>query len=126
VDVKGRRYPTGAEGRRRWVWECWSTNEDISGLERWEEAFGVGYSGVLAFVYQLLPEVALLPDTDDLWEWNGRRYLFRAVTVADYRRHMRVRSPKWDTVTLPRAAYRDLVRPFRHFVSSQLPVLSCQ
>jgi hypothetical protein len=117
VDVKGRRFPTGAEGRRRKVWECWSTSDDIRGLERWEEAFGPGYRGVLAFVYQLLPDVPLLSDTDDLWHWNGRRYLLRAITVADYRRHMRVRSPKWDTVTLPRAAYRELVQPFRHFVA---------
>jgi hypothetical protein len=31
-----------------------------------------------------------------------------------------VRSPKWRTVTIPRAAFRDLVRPFRHFLGGQL------
>ena len=50
-------------------------------------------------------------DTDDLWTWRGRRYLLRAVAAADYRRHMRVRSPKWGTVALPCAAFRELVRP---------------
>jgi hypothetical protein len=28
---------------------------------------------------------------------------------------MRVRSPKWGTVDLPGAAFRELVRPFHHF-----------
>src|SRR5438128_3807856 len=83
VDVKGRRFPTGGEGRRRHVWECWSTEEDVSGLERWETAFGPGYTGLFVFVYQLLPEITVAPDTDDLWNWHDNRYLFRAVTVAD-------------------------------------------
>src|SRR5947208_10904265 len=28
VDVKGRRFPTGSPPRQRWVWECWSTQDD--------------------------------------------------------------------------------------------------
>ena len=44
-----------------------------------------------------------------------KRYLLRAVPSADYRRFMRVRSPKWDTVTLPHAVFRSLVRPLHHF-----------
>src|SRR5881409_2025821 len=35
VDVKGRRYPGGKEGRWRRVWESWSDREDIDGLTRW-------------------------------------------------------------------------------------------
>lgn len=124
VDVKGRRYPTGAEGRRRRVWECWSTLDDVNGLGRWENAFGPGYLGLLVFVYQLLPDVPVAPDTEDLWHWRERRYLLRAVSAVDYQRHMRVRSPRWGTVALPRAAYRELVRPFRHFVSlAEVPCL---
>jgi hypothetical protein len=38
------------------------------------------------------------------------------VRVEDYREQMRVRSPKWGTVGLPSAAFRELVRPFRHFL----------
>jgi hypothetical protein len=115
VDVKGRRYPTGAPDKARRVWECWSTREDIEGLEQWEGLFGPGYRGLLVFTYQVLPAVALPEDTDDLWTWRGRRYLLRAVAAADYRQAMRVRSPKWATVTLPRPIFRQLVRPFHHF-----------
>ncbi|HZT81322.1 MAG TPA: HYExAFE family protein [Gemmataceae bacterium] len=113
VDVKGRRFPTGKKRRR--VWECWSTRDDLDGLERWAGLFGPGYEGLLAFAYHLAADVELPDDTDDLWTWRGRRYLLRAVAAADYRKHMRVRSPKWGTVHLPRAVFRELVRPLHHF-----------
>src|SRR5262249_52104098 len=115
VDVKGRRFPGGPTGSRR-VWECWSTLDDIDGLSRWATLFGPGYQGLLVFAYQLLPCVALPEETDDLWTWRGKRYLLRAVLVDDYRKHMRVRSPKWGTVDLPCGVFRELVRPF-HFYS---------
>jgi hypothetical protein len=123
VDVKGRRYPAGPKERRRRVWECWSTREDIDGLLRWEELFGGGFRGVLVFAYHLLPEVALAEDAADLWTWHGRRYLLRAVAAADYRQAMRPRSPKWGTVFLPGAVYRELAQPLQHFTESATPDL---
>lgn len=121
VDIKGRRFPTGAAGRQRRTWECWSTEDDVTGLERWSELFGPGYRGLLVFAYEVLPEVPLFADTDDLWIWRTRRYLLRAIAVDDYRRNMRVRSPKWRTVTLPRPVFRELVRPFRDFTHGSQP-----
>src|SRR5262245_28229830 len=59
VDVKGRRYPSGKKGRLRHVWECWSTQDDIDGLSRWQELFGPGWLGLLVFTYHVMPEVAL-------------------------------------------------------------------
>jgi hypothetical protein len=115
VDIKGRRFPTGRGDRKRRVWECWSTRDDVDGLERWADLSGPGWQGLLVFAYHILPSVELPNDVEDLWTWRGRRYLLRAVDVADYRCHMRVRSPRWDTVTLPRAVFRDLVKPLHHF-----------
>jgi hypothetical protein len=120
VDVKGRRFPSGTAHPRR-VWECWSTQEDVDGLERWAELFGPGYQGLLVFAYHVLPEIELAGDTDDLWTWRGRRYIMRAVAVADYRQHMRVRSPRWGTVHLPGAKYRELMRPLHHFTHGPAP-----
>ena len=93
VDVKGRRFPMGPPERPRRVWECWSTRDDVDGLERWARLSGPDYLGLLVFVYHVLPGVALPDDVEDLWTWRGRRYLMRAVPSADYRRFMRVRSP---------------------------------
>jgi len=121
VDVKGRRFPSGPPDRPRRVWECWSTQEDIDGLERWAALSGPGYRGLLVFAYHLLAGVALPEDTEDLWTWRGRRYLFRAVAVDEYRPHLRVRSPRWGTVDLPSAVFRQLVRPLHHFTHQAQP-----
>jgi hypothetical protein len=123
VDVKGRRFPAGRAGKQRRVWECWSTQEDIDGLRRWVDLWGAGYQGLLVFCYHILHGVELSTETEDLWTWRGRRYLLRAVEVNDYQRHMRVRSPKWGTVTLPRAAYRELVQPFYHYTRMEVTAL---
>jgi hypothetical protein len=117
VDVKGRRFPTGPGGRRK-VWECWSTEDDVDGLLRWQAMFGGGFRGLFVFAYQLLPCVTVLEDTPDLWEWHGRRYLLRAVPAADYQRAMRHRSPRWGTVCLPGAVFRELARPFQDYTSA--------
>jgi hypothetical protein len=115
VDVKGRRFPAGPPRKPRRVWECWSEREDIEGLGRWASLAGPDYRGLLVFTYHVHASVALPDNTEDLWTFRGRRYLFRAVAVEDYQRYMRVRSPSWRTVTLPKAKYRSLVRPFNHF-----------
>jgi hypothetical protein len=119
VDVKGRRFPSGPPDRPRRVWESWSTAEDVAGLERWAALLGPDYRGLLVFAYHLAPSVELPDDTEDLWCWRGRRYLLRAVDVADYRAHMRVRSPRWRTVALPRDDFRRLVRPVRRFTEPE-------
>jgi len=126
VDVKGRRFPGGQPEKPRRVWQCWCARDDVDGLERWEGQFGADYQGLLVFTYGLAPAVELPEDTLDLWTWRGRRYLFRAVTVHDYRRHMRVRSPKWDTVDLSGALFRRLVRPLHDFTHGpgELPLAS--
>ena len=122
VDVKGRRFPTGSTGRERRVWECWSTQDDVDGLEKWTELFGSGYQALLVFAYQLMSDAPLPEDIDDLWTWRGRRYLLRAVSVDDYRAHLRVRSPRWRTVSLPRKSFENLAHPFHHFTHPVPPV----
>lgn len=112
VDVKGRRYPSGPVERPRRVYECWATAEDIEGLVRWQELFGERFRALLVFVYFLGSDVEVTAEKDDLWTWRGRRYLLRGVAVDAYRKHMRTRSPKWATVDLPGAVFRDLARPF--------------
>ncbi len=121
IDVKGRRFPAGPEQRPRRVWECWSTLDDLDGLRHWTELFGPGYRGLLLFAYHVLPTVVLPEQTQDLWEFRDRRYLFRAVPADEYRQAMRTRSPKWGTVTLPRDVFRQIVRPFHFYVRD--PVL---
>ena len=125
IDVKGRRFPGGSGDRLRYTWENWSTKEDIDGLQRWVEVFGDRYRGLLVFMYQIQSIVTLPEDTADLWTWRDQRYLLRAVPVEEYLSHMRVRSPRWGTVSVPGATFRQLVKPFRSFVQENPTFLPC-
>ncbi|MCE9529824.1 MAG: HYExAFE family protein, partial [Planctomycetes bacterium] len=122
IDVKGRKYPGGKNDKPTYVWQNWSTQDDIDGLDRWERQFGSGSLGLLVFIYHLAPTVELPPGTVDLWHWRGRRYLMRAISVADYKQSMRIRSRKWGTVYLPGPAFRSTIRPFRDFSHPALVV----
>jgi hypothetical protein len=117
VDVKGRVFP-GRGIRSHKVWENWSPRSDVEGLARWAARFGSGFRGVLAFVYHILPEVELMSGTPDQFEFRDRLYLIRGVSVIDYRAVMRPRSPRWGTVHLTKDAFRGVVKPFSHFLSS--------
>jgi hypothetical protein len=116
LDIKGRRYPGGTAERPRRIFESWSTQEDIASLQRWARRFGPAYQAALVFMYEIQPFAPEMPE-GALWTWHGRRYLLRAIPVADYRQWMRVRSPRWGTVSLPNAAFRRLARPFATLLS---------
>jgi hypothetical protein len=46
-----------------------------------------------------------------MFEFRNRWYLLMGIDLAEYRNHMRRRSAKWETVSLPAAGFRDLARP---------------
>lgn len=117
VDVKGRRFPGGTAEKPKKVWQNWATKDDLDGLDHWARLLGPGFRGVIAFAYQIAPPFVLPENATDAFLFQNTTYLMRAITVADYRRHMTVRSPRWGTVSLPVAAFRTLVQPF----SSLLP-----
>ncbi|MCS7045620.1 MAG: HYExAFE family protein [Gemmataceae bacterium] len=121
VDVKGRRFPGGPADRPRYVWENWSTQEDVDGLRHWTRLFGQESTALFVFLYQIQPQVTLAADSPDLWTWRGQPYLLRAVAVDDYLAQMKVRSPKWGTVCLPTAVFHKLARPFRWY-THEMPV----
>lgn len=112
VDVKGRKFPGGSAAKPKMTWECWSTRADVEGLGKWAEVFGPAYEPAFVFMYKLGPTVTIAADTPDLFEWRESRYLLRAALVADYKERMKVRSPKWGTVDLPKAAFAEIVKPF--------------
>ena len=113
VDVKGRKFPTGTATSS---WQNWTEEEDISGLLRWASTFGPEYRGVLAFLYQIQAPYVLPKGTADYFSFKNERYLLRGIDVAEYQKHMRVRSAKWRTVHLPMQAFRTVVKPFSKFL----------
>jgi hypothetical protein len=108
VDVKGRRFPSGDIQKQ--YWKNWSTRDDLTSLAQWERLFGTTFCGLFVFAYDVLGNRAPLPAAD-LFEFRGNRYGFIAVTLADYARHARPISPKWDTWALSAADFRRYARP---------------
>ncbi len=120
IDVKGRRYPGGPSTKPIKAWQNWCTREDLDGLARWASVLGPGYKGVLAMTYHIVAPYTLAPEVPDQFCFRNQTYLMRGIMIDDYRIHMRTRSPRWDTVYLPAAIYRTLVKPFTHLARPNL------
>jgi hypothetical protein len=110
VDVKGRSAKAGS-GRRSY--ESWTTERDVEDLMQWEQVFGDGFKGVLAFVYWI--EAPMLPEPG-MFEFRERWYLLMGIDLLEYRDHMRRRSPKWETVCLGAEDFRQLARPLESWL----------
>jgi hypothetical protein len=89
----------------------------VDALLRWTDRLGPGFRGVLAFVYDIQPHVELPVETPNVFAFRDRVYLMRGILVNDYRAAMRTRSPRWGTVSLPTAAFRQVVKPFSWFLN---------
>lgn len=110
VDVKGRKFPYhGSSGNKRY-WENWVTQNDLDGLERWQEAFGEGFQALLVFAYWLTGEGDKLPSAH-VHTFKEHYYSFFSIPVSDYRKHCRPRSAKWGTVAMPVKKFRELASP---------------
>lgn len=111
VDVKGRKFPYELKRGRRY-WENWVTRDDIEGLRQWEGVFGEGFSPVFVFVYWLVGAGARQPG-GELHVFKNQCYAILCVDAAEYAARARPRSAKWDTVTVPTAAFRKMARPIQ-------------
>jgi hypothetical protein len=85
--------------------ECWVPADDVDGMAAWQRIFGPGHLLLFVFVYCLVnPDVDL--DGRSFHEYDGNRYVFLGVTLDDYRKFMKQRSPRWRTVTLAADRFR--------------------
>jgi hypothetical protein len=110
VDVKGRRYPGGTRQKPRRVWEHWCTRQDCFGLIRWADALQA--QALLVFVYQVrISQTEPWPSWLEKWRWRGTLFGLCGVSAQQYLEHMRLRSVKWDTVSVPMGIFRALARP---------------
>ena len=106
ADVKGRKFPYDTQGGRRY-WENWVTRQDLEGLQRWEEVFGAQFQPMIVFAYWLMDPSEHHP-VSNVHLFRNESYAFVPVSAADYAAHARMRSPKWDTVTVPARTFRSL------------------
>ncbi len=74
-------------------------------MAKWQEVFGTAHLAVFVFTYRI-ENIDVDFDGRDTYEFDANRYVFFAVKLDDYRRFMKRRSPKWQTVTLPADKFR--------------------
>src|SRR5690606_11660711 len=95
VDVKGR---TVRDRDKRSGFDTWCPEQDVGDLMEWEQVFGDGFKAVLSFVYWIDPPLTPEPG---MYAFRDRWYLIMGIALDEYRNHMRRRSAKWATVSLP-------------------------
>ena len=105
AEVKGRKFK-GTSFAKLTGFECWVTADDIAGLTRWQQVFGPSHTAVFVFAYRV-ENIDVDSDGRDFYDFDANRYIFFAVKLDDYREFMKVRSPKWQTVTLPADKFRE-------------------
>ncbi len=113
ADIKGRRFPYDFDGARSY-WENWVTGADLEGLRSWQEAFGGPFRAAFVFAYWLEGPEKAWPRTL-IHTYRDRFYGFLAVPLADYAALCRRRSTRWDTFSVPRGRFREIVRPVHHW-----------
>ena len=114
AEVKGRKFKGKSLSALSGL-ECWVTMEDVRGLLRWEQVFGDGFEAVFIFAYEF-EYIDVETDGREVYDFQNNRYMFYAVRLGDYMEFMKVRSPKWQTVTLPAAKFRQFAVPVRELL----------
>lgn len=117
TEVKGRKFK-GKSLTKMSGLQCWVPIEDIQGLLDWQEKFDEPRrkaKAIIVFAYKFeLPCVEA--NGTEVYDYDNNRYVFYAVSVDAYRKNMKPRSPKWRTVTLSAAAFRQLAIPARNLL----------
>ncbi len=104
AEVKGRIFK-GTSVAAMTGLECWVTLDDVRSLQMWQRV--LGHEAVFVFAYRILNIDVDLDGHESLLVGQDR-YLFWAVCVDGYACHMKRRSPKWRTVTLPAEKFREV------------------
>lgn len=112
VDVKGRQRRDAAAGGAS-GFQTWATQQDVADLKQWEQVFGEGFKAVFAFVYWI---DAPLNPAEGMFLHKDRWYWMFGIDLSEYQSHMRRRSIKWETVSLPAADFRSLARPLENWL----------
>jgi len=91
--------------------ESWVTLEDVRSLQAWERLFGPEFQAAFLFVYWCDEQP---PDGlfQEVFEHRGRWYAVRAVTLDDYAKAMKIRSPRWGTMHIAPSVFEQISQPF--------------
>ena len=102
IELKGRTFKGTSLAGLKGL-DGWATFEDVQSLSHWLEQFRNETPAATAFFVFAFRFDNIDIETDGwcLYDYSGRRLLFVAVPLDKYANAMKIRSPKWQTVTLP-------------------------
>ena len=111
IDVKGRKH----SGRTGKSLQNWVTREDVKALHQWAGIFGDGFEGAFAFLFwcDVQPPDALF---HEIFEFGEKWYAVLSTRLTDYEPHMKPRSAKWDTVSIPAKAFDQISVPLKELL----------
>lgn len=115
AEVKGRRFK-GISFEKLSSLECWVTAGDIDGLTQWSEILGSDFKALFVFTYKI-ENIDVDFDGKEVFEFDSNRYIFFCISLEDYRKFMKQRSPKWQTVTLPADKFREYAVSLADFLN---------
>jgi len=101
AEVKGRTFRGVSLAGRRGL-DCWITAEDARAMKTWRRLFEsrrTSDRAVFVFAFRL-GRIDVDPDGLSVFEFENQRYVFFVIRASDYLRRMKLRSPRWRTVTL--------------------------
>ncbi len=104
IDVKGRRFPTGQS-----YWKNWVTADELTSLASWETLFGERFSSLLVFAYNVVGDLAPLPE-GELFPFRDGLYGFVGIRLDHYTSWARPLSERWRTVSVPAGKFRSLAQ----------------
>ena len=104
AEIKGRKFRGDSLARLAGL-ECWVTADDVDGLAAWQKIFGLTHVAIFIFAYKI-EKIDVDFDGRDVYDFKNNKYIFFGIRLKDYISFMKIRSPKWKTVTLPAEKFR--------------------
>lgn len=120
IELKGRTFKGDSLAGLKGL-DGWTTFEDVQALSQWLDYFCRDFSDTKAFfvfVFQFA-NIDVETDGQPVYDFAGERFLFLAIPLQKYANAMKIRSPKWQTVTLPAADFRQWAMPIDEIIKQR-------
>ncbi|MHC4386144.1 MAG: HYExAFE family protein [Planctomycetota bacterium] len=117
IELKGRTFKGDSLAGLKGL-DGWTTFEDVQSLSQWLDYFCRDFPDTKAFFVFVFQFANIDVETDGwpVYDWGDKRFLLLAIPLEHYRDCMKVRSPKWQTVTLLAEDFRRWTMPVNNVV----------
>ena len=117
VELKGRTFKGTSLAGLKGL-DGWATFEDVQSLSHWLDQFQKDApltQAVFVFAFRFA-NIDIETDGWCVYDYSGEQFLFLAIPLQKYAETMKIRSPKWQTVTLPAEDFRQWALPIEEML----------